>query len=133
MAKILVADDEAAIVSLITEVLVDHRHTVFMALNGRQAFEICLREKPQLVISDIMMPGLDGYQLSHQIKTHSQLGATKVVLMTAGFFNKATAGNYYDEFLKKPFDIEEIEQLLARIFPGHDIVPPMDNNHSDSP
>lgn len=128
MAKILVVDDETSIVSLIAEVIIEHNHSVLTALNGRQALDVCLQEKPDLVISDIMMPGLDGYQLCRQIRNHPQLGATKVALMTAGFFNPASAAGCFDEFIKKPFDIDEIEQLLARIFSTHNLIQPLNNS-----
>lgn len=117
MTKILVVDDELAIVTLLAEVLEEHNYTVFKALNGKQALDICMREKPDLVISDIMMPGIDGYELSRQIKNNPQLSYIKIILMTAGFFNPAVAAGCYDEFLKKPFDIEEVETLLQKIFP----------------
>jgi CheY-like chemotaxis protein len=117
VAKILVADDESVIVSLMSELLAEHNHTVLTALDGKRALEICLREKPELVISDIMMPIMDGYELCRQIKAMPQLKNTRIMLMTAGFFNPAATGGQYDYFVKKPFDIEEIETLLDNIFP----------------
>ncbi len=117
MAKILVVDDELEIANLIAEVASDYNHTVFVALNGNQAFEICMREKPQLVISDISMPGLDGYGLTQKIKADPELSGLKLVLMTAGFFRPELVEGIYDGFIKKPFEIEEIEVLLEDTFP----------------
>ncbi len=117
MAKILVADDESVIVSLMSELLSEHNHTVLTALDGKKALEICLREKPELVISDIMMPVMDGYELCRQIRATPQLKNTRIMLMTAGFFNPAATAGQYDFFVKKPFDIDEIEALLHSIFP----------------
>jgi len=112
MAKIVVVDDELEIAELVAEIAKDQNHQVFMACNAEQAFKLCLNEKPQLVISDIMMPGLDGYTLCRQLKTEPQLKGIKVILMTAGSFKHDIIKGFYDNFIKKPFDVEDIEKLL---------------------
>ncbi|MEI6046025.1 MAG: response regulator [Chloroflexota bacterium] len=117
MAKILIVDDEPMIVTLLAEIAVEYDHTVFVALNGNQALEICLKENPALVISDIMMPGIDGYELCRRIKNQPQLRETRVVLMTAGFFNPILVEGRYDSFIKKPFNLDEIDEILNVMFP----------------
>jgi CheY-like chemotaxis protein len=119
VAKILVVDDEPLIVSLIAEVAIEFDHTVFTALNGKQALEIYLRELPQLVISDIMMPGIDGYEVCRRIRAHSSQRETKIALMTAGFFDPAAVDGQYDAFLKKPFNIDEVDYLLQVMLAEH--------------
>jgi len=105
------------IVTLLAEIAVEYDHTVFVALNGNQALEICLKENPALVISDIMMPGIDGYELCRRIKNQPQLRETRVVLMTAGFFNPILVEGRYDSFIKKPFNLDEIDEILNVMFP----------------
>lgn len=112
MAKIVVVDDEPEIAELVAEIAEGQSYQVFMAYNAEQAFNLCLSEKPQLVISDIMMPGLDGYSLCRQLKTTPQLSEIKVILMTAGSFKQDIIRGLYDNFIKKPFNIDELERLL---------------------
>jgi CheY-like chemotaxis protein len=123
MTKILVVDDEPLIVALLAEIAAEYNHVIFTALNGKQAFEICLKENPELVITDIMMPGMNGYELCQSIKNHPRLKGTHVVMMTAGSFNPSLVEGQYHSFIKKPFNLDEIDHVFKVIYPIQNTLP----------
>ncbi len=113
MAKVLVVDDEEYIVDLLSLLLEDDGHLPLAAFNGREALEIVRRERPALVIADVMMPLMDGEELVRAIKDDPALASTPVVLMSAlGSLRRDTPA---DGFVAKPFDLD----LVRRVIQSH--------------
>src|SRR4051794_38819296 len=83
MATILMADDYPDIVRLLRMCLRKEGHNVITALDGAEAWELIQRERPDLVLLDVMMPGLDGFRVLNRIRTHPALRDTLVVMLTA--------------------------------------------------
>lgn len=114
-ASILVADDEPSARGLLRRVLEQAGYGVIEASTGRTALDLCLRERPDLLIADIKMPDLDGVELCRAVKSDPAVRLTPVVHITGSLFREEklralAAGS--DEFVAKPFDIEE---LLIRV------------------
>lgn len=113
MATILVVDDEEPVVNLLTDVLEDQGHTVVFAYNGRAALKIAREHTPDLVISDIMMPFVDGIQLCKTIRAEQETHDVPVILMSAAQPpNLEECGA--NAFVSKPFAIDRIDDLGAR-------------------
>ena len=121
--KVLVADDILEIREMLRIVL-QTKYDVILARNGEEAWELFNAEKPDLVLSDIVMSRMKGDELCKRIKLQSFAPDTPVVLITAatrdkeladGFWNKA-AGT--DAFVSKPFSplhvLEIVDRLLAQ-------------------
>jgi DNA-binding response OmpR family regulator len=120
-AKILVADDDLMLQRLISNTLRLEHHEIIVAGNGQQALEMARTEKPDLVILDVMMPGLNGFDVCIALRK-DPVTATLPVIMLSGLGQvqekimglKAGA----DEYLTKPIDPRElltrVEMLLAR-------------------
>ena len=83
MAVVLVVDDEFGIVKLLEEVLTDEGHRVVIATNGQQALERAAKEKPSLVVTDFMMPVMDGAALVKAMRADPQLADVPVVIMSS--------------------------------------------------
>lgn len=116
MATVLIVDDELPLRSLLAVVVREAGHTAILAANGRQALELIGRQRPDLVLSDVMMPLLNGAALCRGIKLAADTASIPVILMsTAG--NVLWQGAGADAFLAKPFDIEDVEALLERWLP----------------
>jgi len=116
MAIVLIVDDDPYICQLLCEVAEDIGHRVLSANNGKAALELAQAHHPQLILSDVMMPGLDGFGLVHALRTDSSLAHTAVFLMSAAFTNGAKSGNgSVTGFIPKPFDLVQIEQLLRSL------------------
>ncbi len=113
MHKILIVDDEAQIVELLTMVLDGDERQLLPAYDGAEALEIVRRMQPHAVLSDVMMPGLDGRELCRCIKSDPALDYTPVILMSAGrSIDLGECGA--DAFIQKPFDISAVVDMLER-------------------
>jgi CheY-like chemotaxis protein len=108
---VLVADDEVHIVEFLALLLEDEGCKVLRAFNGLQAWEASERFHPDLVISDVMMPGMTGVDLARRIKATHNGSSPRIVLMSAV---GEIAGLPDVQFLRKPFDIEHILDLVDR-------------------
>jgi CheY-like chemotaxis protein len=81
--KILCVDDDPIIVQLIGDILRFHGYTVLTAGDGPTALETAARERPALILLDIMMPGMDGFEVCRRLKTDPALKAIPVIILTA--------------------------------------------------
>ena len=83
MAVVLVVDDEVGIANLLADVLSDEGHRVMVAANGHEALKRAEEERPDLVITDFMMPVMDGAQLMKAMADHTDLKDVPVFLMSS--------------------------------------------------
>jgi CheY-like chemotaxis protein len=116
MATVLVVDDEFGIGELLEALLQDEGHRVIIAMNGRHALERMAEARPDLVISDLMMPVMDGGALLRAMRASEDFAAIPFVLMCAlpeASIADRIAG--YDAYLQKPFKLGAISDLAARL------------------
>ena len=112
--KILVIDDEPDLLELVRIILDGAGYEVKTCSSGRNAWDSIIEAKPDLVILDVMLPGLDGYSLQMQMSQDKVTQNIPVIILTAlepakSLFEKS---NNVVGFLSKPFRSEE---LLARV------------------
>ena len=113
MSSILIADDEQPVREFMARVLADAGHQTILATNGRHALELIEKARPDLVISNVMMPLMSGVQLCRRLKGAADTAEIPVILMTsAGESIVADAG--CDAFLAKPFDLNALEAVVER-------------------
>lgn len=110
--KIMVVDDDANIVELITLYLEKEGYEVLAYTSSREAFENFKKDAPALVLLDVMMPGLDGYQFLSEIRKFSNIPAIMITAKGETFDKVLGLELGADDYLVKPFDTKE---LLARI------------------
>ena len=82
MAKVLIVDDSPTETYKLTSVLEKHGHVVVTAENGEQGVAVAKVEKPDLVLMDIVMPGLNGFQATRQLSKSPETSAIPVVIVT---------------------------------------------------
>jgi two-component system alkaline phosphatase synthesis response regulator PhoP len=120
-SKILIADDEAFIRLLIQqtfEELEDQGTLIFTADSGEKALEIIRAEKPNLVLLDVMMPKVNGFEVCQAVKQDEGLKNTFIVILTAkGQEFDRTRGEQVgaDIFMTKPFDPDELISLAGSV------------------
>ncbi|MBE9040896.1 hybrid sensor histidine kinase/response regulator [Oscillatoriales cyanobacterium LEGE 11467] len=115
LGEILVVDDELDNLKLLSRMLQDRGYCVRQAMSGELALKVCLRSPPDLILLDIMMPILNGYEVCEQLKADAILADIPVIFMSAlgGGFDKAKAFKAGGvDYITKPFQIEE---AIARI------------------
>jgi DNA-binding response OmpR family regulator len=110
--KILVVDDEETMVRSLSTLLTEEGYEVAVATDGRQALEAARAEGPDLILLDVMLPGVDGMEVCRQIRTWS---AVPIIMLTAktGEVDKVVGLEVgADDYVTKPFSSRE---LVARI------------------
>src|SRR2546428_7370860 len=85
MAKILIVDDRAANREFLVSLLGYHGHRLFQAADGAQALAVARAEKPDAVITDVVMPAMDGYELVKRLRAEAALAETVVIFHSAHF------------------------------------------------
>lgn len=113
--KILIVDDEQDLVKLIRYHLEKDGYKVLSASNGEDALFMARRERPELMVLDLMLPGIDGLEVCKKLKTTPELTTIAIVMLTAkGEESDITVGLRLgaDDYMTKPFSPKE---LIARI------------------
>jgi len=116
--RILVADDEPALLRLLEFVLGRRGYIIQGVTNGNAAVEILRTESPDLVILDVMMPGLDGYEVLTYIRETAHLEGLPVVMLTArAQLDDIQLGLSLgaDAYLAKPFDPEDLLSVVESL------------------
>ena len=110
-SKILVVEDNEELLALMLQVLSKNYH-VFTAKNGKQAMSIIMKEKLDLVVSDVMMPIMDGIELTRQLKSDKSFWQLPIILLTAKNKEEDKTEAYAvgaDAYITKPFKFEDLE------------------------
>ncbi|WP_026889154.1 winged helix-turn-helix domain-containing protein [Clostridium beijerinckii] len=113
--KILIVDDEEHIVELLHFNLLNAGYEVLSANNGIDAVKIAKSEKPSLLLLDLMLPGMDGFDVCKEIKRDAEMKKTSIIMLTAkGEELDKILGLELgaDDYITKPFSVRE---LLARV------------------
>ncbi|MCP4156332.1 MAG: response regulator, partial [bacterium] len=124
-ALLLIADDIEDNVLLLIDILKPYNLDVIKARNGREAVELALKFRPDLIVMDMRMPEMDGYEATRIIKQNALLKETPVVALTASVLKRAEVNCKLagcSGFLKKPVAMEDIIRELQRFLP-YSIVP----------
>src|SRR6266700_1037805 len=83
MARIVFIDDEEAVRKVVAEILVDTGHEVILASNGLEGVDAVRRERPDLILCDVDMPGLDGYGVLEAIRRDARMSSTPFIFLTS--------------------------------------------------
>jgi CheY-like chemotaxis protein len=116
-ATILVVDDNLDNVEILRAFLESRGYTVAEARDGASALAKLDELHPDMVLLDVMMPGMDGWQVCRTIKSHPDHGATKVVMVTAkGAFEDKFEGlrSGADDYVVKPVDFKDLLEKVER-------------------
>ncbi|HKO27147.1 MAG TPA: response regulator [Solirubrobacteraceae bacterium] len=112
---ILVADDEEDLRELVAYRLSRSGYNVIGAEDGQEALELAAERTPDLMVLDVMMPKLDGYELTRRVRAEAALRSIPVILLTARSQESDIDRGFEvgaDDYLKKPFNPDE---LVARV------------------
>ncbi len=116
-ALILIVDDEAAIAETLAEFVGDLGYMAMVAYNGQQALELARERWPALVITDLMMPLLDGIHLVAELRSEAAeraIPSPPIVLLTA-VSTRSVNGVRVEALIAKPFDLNQLEKIINRL------------------
>jgi two-component system alkaline phosphatase synthesis response regulator PhoP/two-component system response regulator VicR len=117
--KILTCDDEKNIVRLIQVNLERQGYEVVTAYNGREALEVVEREKPDLIVLDLMMPEMTGFEALEALKKNPETEHIPVIMLTARTQDQDVLRGWQagvECYLTKPFNPIELVTFIKRIF-----------------
>jgi len=115
MNKILVIEDEADIVKVLKKRLLEHSFEVVVAMEGYKGTELAHREKPDLIILDLMLPVGDGLTILKNIKAASETSRIPVVVITGKKdedYKKKVIAEGVEAYLEKPYDAVELIEII---------------------
>ncbi|MBW4574816.1 MAG: hybrid sensor histidine kinase/response regulator [Aphanothece sp. CMT-3BRIN-NPC111] len=112
--RILVVDDSADNLFLVQTILEEEGYNILLAEDGRSALSQIEQSPPDLILLDVMMPGMDGYEVTQRIRQNNQLPFIPILLITAYDQPSVVQGldTGADDFIRKPVEVDE---LLARV------------------
>lgn len=111
MSKVLLAEDEPALLESYCELVRGLGHDCIAAQDGAQALDLARRHSPDLVITDLMMPGRTGLEIIHALRLDPVLSKIPVILLSAGRPSEADRNRAW-RFLSKPVSLERFEQAV---------------------
>jgi CheY-like chemotaxis protein len=113
--KILVADDEPPIVRLMEFILARHGHEMLTAVNGEQALAMVREHAPDLVLLDIMMPRIDGYEVARTLRADPQFARMPIIMLSAKAQEEDIQRGMdvgVDAYITKPFSPEHLVEVV---------------------
>jgi CheY-like chemotaxis protein len=110
----MVVDDEDVLLEMVAALIEDLGYRAVIATNGREALAALEAEPepPLLILSDVMMPQMNGVALARAVKTDPRFRCVPIVLMSAA--TRPNTDGIADHFIHKPFDLEHIERLIEQ-------------------
>lgn len=118
MPKILVVEDDPALLKLLERVLVEKGHEVAVAEDGELALRLVETFRPDLVVTDLLMPVLDGYELLTQLRSRAATKVTPVIVLSELQTKESRLAAFRlgcDDFLPKPFEMEELCLRISKV------------------
>lgn len=108
---ILIADDDPDILALVSFRLERAGYEVVRARNGEEAVQVALARRPDLAVIDVMMPRIDGYEATRQLRQQEETSRMPIILLTARVQEEDIARGFdagADDYVRKPFSPQEL-------------------------
>ncbi|MEM9067729.1 MAG: response regulator [Myxococcota bacterium] len=115
---VLCADDDLEILGLVTRHMKSLGATILEASDGEEALRTARAEKPYLIVLDVMMPGMSGWEVCRAVREDESLAKTAVLMLTGigERLNEMTSPLYgADGFLDKPFDLDDLDRKIDEV------------------
>jgi len=119
--KILIADDEPNILISLEYLMKREGYEVLLARDGQEALDVLLRDRPRLVLLDVMMPKKTGFEVCQELRSNEALKDTIVLMLTAKGRDTDVAKGMAmgaDAYMTKPFSTKELVQKVHELLEG---------------
>lgn len=114
-STILIIEDDHTAAESIETLCRELGHIPLVAYDGLTGLQIAASEKPRLILSDIAMPGIDGFEVARRVRSNHDLDNTAIVAVT-GHAPKTPAANQkaFDDYVIKPFSVENLMNVINK-------------------
>jgi PAS domain S-box-containing protein len=134
---VLIAEDTQDTADLLTELLTKHGYEALHAINGYETLAMARREHPDLILLDLRMPGMDGYEALTRLKKDTETRSIPILVMSAHAADAVQErlrlqAMGAEDFVSKPFSLEELIQEVERIAFSEGAQEPADESHGSS-
>lgn len=113
MGKILIVDDNRMILQALSDYLEEDGHDTEVASSGFDALELLAEFQPDLIIMDLVMPGMSGSEATRKIRENPETASVPVVAFTSQS-NRGQWGDLFDDYLIKPFGYDQLSEIVTR-------------------
>jgi len=116
--KVLVIDDNPAIVRLDESLLGSQDYEVIKAYDGEEGFQKAQKEKPDIILLDVILPGIHGFELCKKIKENEETKDIPIVIVTASGLEEVAKEEpdiKADAYISKPYGLEELMNVIKNI------------------
>lgn len=118
MQKVLVVDDDPNVFELVQLYVEADNVEVLQALDAYAGLDLAMRQRPDVIVLDVMMPGMDGLEMCRALRDTSTVAKTPVIILSAKVKPEDIQAGYRagaDEYVTKPFEPEELAQRIQEI------------------
>jgi twitching motility two-component system response regulator PilH len=123
MISILIVEDSLTVLQMASEALEGAGYRVLQATNGEDALQAAENQQPDLILLDVILPKMTGYQVCRQIKSTPETAHIPIIMITS----KSKESDRYwgleqgaDDYITKPFDIQSLLEVIGRHTPQRD-------------
>ncbi len=119
--KILIVEDNPVHMKLIEMTLRAKNYTLLKATDGEEALDMAIRERPNLIIMDMNLPGMTGFEVSKKLRENPAFSHTPIIAITAYAMardREMVIESGCDTYLTKPIDTRELPELVAKLLSG---------------
>lgn len=123
--SLMIVEDEPELRLFLADSLQPYFKTLFQAADGLQAAEMAVKNQPDIIISDVMMPGMDGFELCKRIKEDINISHTPIVLLTTQGDAESRNLGYKlgaDAYIAKPFELDFLQTILVNLLKNREAV-----------
>jgi DNA-binding response OmpR family regulator len=128
LSRVLLVDDDPDFVETLRVVLAENGYEVITAHAGDEGFETALKEKPDIILLDIMLPVKDGYEVCQEIKEHKDLKKIPVIMLTSigrkltepGYGKIMAQSHQADDYIEKPVEVAELLRRIQKFLKARD-------------
>lgn len=121
MGKVVVCEDDPTIQKLIRAGLRSSGHSVRLAADGAEGLRLIEQDRPDLIVTDVSMPRMDGFQLGDAVRAHAELRDIPLMYMTASVEQAAIEECYRHgatAYLAKPFTVADLRERIDQLIRG---------------
>jgi twitching motility two-component system response regulator PilH len=120
MSRILAVDDSPTVLQLLSQMLAEGHHDVIRAVDGVEAIRLAVEQQPDLVLLDVILPKLNGYQVCRQLKAMPETAAIPVILITRKAKDEDRQWGVEqgaDGYITKPFTTLDLLSMIRQFLP----------------